>query len=130
MGDTRINNYTKVRDLVSQGITSPSIILSKIPEIKNWRTARKYIKEATEELLDTFDVISREAEYLAMVESLRGLKSDLITKMGGEKSLNQYLGILKYVMKTNEQLVKLTNLHKVSIGSKRSREFDLRLEQM
>jgi hypothetical protein len=110
MGDTRISNYTKVRGLVSKGITSPSVVISKVPDIKNWRTARKYIKQAAEELLGTYDVISRENEYLSMVESLRKIKGDLITKMEEEKNPNQYFGILKYLIKIDEQFIKLTNL--------------------
>ena len=124
MGDSRISNYTKVRELVSKGMTSPSIVISKVPDIKNWRTARKYIKQATEELLATYDEISKPREYIAMTESLKRLKSTLISKLEEEKNLNQYFGILKYIMKLDEQLIKLCGFSNYDPASKNHRDMD------
>jgi len=124
MGDTRISNYTKVRELVAKGITSPSIVVTKVPDIKNWRTARKYIKQAAEELLDTYDEISKPREYVAMTESLKRLKSTLISKLEEEKNPNQYLGILKYVIKLDEQLIKLCGFSGYTPCSKSLRDMD------
>jgi hypothetical protein len=110
MGDSRIKNYTKVKGLVLKGITSPSTIMSQVSGVKNWRTAQNYIREAVKELEDSSNTINKAEEYLVMVESLKGLKSDLVIKMESKTNLNHYLGFLKYIIKIDEQLIKLMDI--------------------
>jgi hypothetical protein len=109
MGD-RIKTYQKVKELVLKGIASPSAILSQVPNVKNWRTAKKYIKNAINELSDSSKFITQEEEYLIMIESLKSLKANLLIRMENKSNINQYLGTLKYLIKINEQLSKLMRL--------------------
>jgi|GEM_PF-3994441 len=113
MRDSRIKNYAKVKELVLKGITSPSTVLSQVTSIKNWRTAQNYIREAIKELEDSSKTINKAEEYLVMVESLKRLKSDLMIKMESKTNINHYLSALKYVIKIDEQLIKLMNIDNV-----------------
>jgi hypothetical protein len=59
-----------------------------------------------------------------MTESLKRLKSTLISKLEEEKNLNQYFGILKYIMKLDEQLIKLCGFSNYAPASKNHRDMD------
>lgn len=109
MGDTRIQSYQQVVELVSKGVTSPSVVLRRIPAIQNWRTARKYISEALGELSKEESYAKKE-EYFAQLEGLKMLRSELFLKLEEQKDTNQYLGIVKNIVGINCILFKLLSL--------------------
>jgi len=113
MSSNRIKNYQHVKELVLQGVTSPSVIVDNIPLIKNWRTAKKYVDEAIDELSKS-DTATKEMEYFAMKEGLKTLKGTLLSKIKKTRNANQYIGAVKQLLKVNAQMIKLMQLDQVT----------------
>ncbi|MFN7160319.1 MAG: hypothetical protein ACK4NC_01770 [Candidatus Gracilibacteria bacterium] len=120
MGDQKIKVYQRVRYLVSLGISSPTIILEEIPEIKQWRTAKKYIDQAIEEI--TLHETDTAIERSHMIESLKELRSNLALKISKTAHLNQYIGGIKQLLSINAQLIELKGLKIMKDEKKQSWE--------
>jgi len=112
---TTIKNYIKVKTLVEKGIMSPTFIMKQIPMIREWRTAKKYVDQATEELMERNDIDPKKT-YSAMILNLFYLRNSLLVDMENKSNLNQKLGLIKQLLKVNEQLIKLQRLDISGLG--------------
>jgi hypothetical protein len=105
--------YCCVKKLVLKGIISPSVVMREIVVIKNWRTAKKYVDRAVEELSAESE-INNKNELTSIVEGLKTLKSDLLLNLEKKQHFNQSLGAVHQILKINEQLIKLLQLNTVT----------------
>jgi len=121
----RIKTYQKVKELVLKGITSPSTILNSVIEVRNWRTAKKYIKYASEELSEDQD--GAKVEYVSIISGLKYLKSNLLLKIYRCKNENCQIGAMKQILKINDQLIKLMDLERYGKTENKNIKFEVRI---
>lgn len=103
------DKYLKVKQLVANGVVSPSVVMQEITEVKNWRTAKKYVDKAIQELGD--DQHDKKARFKSSVTCVERLKSRVFQKALTVKNTNQQIGYIK-------QYVKLEELYRKQLGFK------------
>lgn len=108
MGDQKLEVYRQVQEYVACGVTSPSVMLQEMPQIKQWRTAKKYIEQAIKEISSQDAVYQHEREI--MLSTLIEHRSALVMRLKGTKHLNQYIGGIKQLLAIQHQIIQLTGM--------------------
>lgn len=108
MGDQKLDVYRQVQKYVACGVTSPSVLLQEIPQIRQWRTAKKYIEQAIKEIASENPKYQYERDV--MLSTLTEHRSILVIKLKGTKHMNQYIGGVKQLLAIQHQIIQLTGM--------------------